>query len=95
MSGSVPSTHATIIPGLRCRDAPAANDWPWRTFEFERHAVRVDGRTVHHAQQAFGTRMIMLGSMDEASRTRVAVHCQARRQPNARCAVVETGGNTF
>jgi len=59
--------------------------------------MHADGRTVHHAQLAFGNGMIMLGSLDEASRTRVAVHChaEARRQPNARCVVVEAGGNTF
>src|SRR3546814_1992530 len=60
-------TPATIIPGLRYRDALAAIDWLCSAFGFEKHAVYADGDTVHHAQLTFGNGMVMLGSADNAS----------------------------
>ena len=56
-----------IIPCLRYRDALAMIDWLCRAFGFERHAVHADGDTVHHAQLRFGSGMVMLGSVANAS----------------------------
>ena len=56
------STHPSIIPTLRYRDAVAAIDWLCAAFGFERHAVYADGDVVHHAQLVFGNGMIMIGS---------------------------------
>ena len=55
--------HATIVPSMRYRDAPAAIDWLCEAFGFERHLVvpGPDG-TIVHAQLTFGNGMIMLGS---------------------------------
>lgn len=63
MPGQPASTTATIIPTLRCADAPAAIDWLCRAFGFQRHLVVTDdsGR-IAHAQLVFGNGMIMLGS---------------------------------
>ena len=57
------NTTATIIPGLRYRDAPAAIEWLCEAFGFEKHLV-VPGEagTIDHAQLVFGNGMIMLGS---------------------------------
>lgn len=60
-------TTATIIPCLRCHDAPAAIDWLCRAFGFQRHAVYQDGDVVHHAQLVFGNGMVMLGSVQPGS----------------------------
>ena len=56
-------TTATIIPGLRYRDAPTAIEWLCEAFGFEKHLV-VPGEngTIDHAQLVFGNGMIMLGS---------------------------------
>jgi uncharacterized glyoxalase superfamily protein PhnB len=56
-------TAATVIPGMRYRDAPAAIEWLCRAFGFERHLV-VNGPngTIAHAQLTLGRGMIMLGS---------------------------------
>ena len=63
MSELAMDTRATIIPTLRYRDAHAAIDWLERAFGFEKQMV-VPGPddTVAHAQLAFGTGVIMLGS---------------------------------
>ena len=57
------NTTATIIPGLRYRDTPAAIEWLCEAFGFEKHLV-VPGEagTIDHAQLVFGNGMIMLGS---------------------------------
>ena len=56
-------TTATIIPGLRYRDAPRAIEWLCEAFGFEKHlVVPGDGDTIAHAQLTFGNGMIMLGS---------------------------------
>ena len=59
------NTIATVIPGLRYRDAHAAINWLCRAFGFEKHAVHADGDIVHHAQLTFGNGMIMLSSVDK------------------------------
>jgi len=62
---SIPkNTRATIIPGLRYRDAVKAIDWLCAAFGFEKQAVypHEDG-TIMHAQLTFGNGMIMLGSV--------------------------------
>ena len=55
--------RATVIPGLRYRDAHKAIDWLVRALGFAKQAV-FDGPdgTVAHAQLTFGNGMIMLGS---------------------------------
>jgi uncharacterized glyoxalase superfamily protein PhnB len=56
-------TTATVIPGLRYHDAPAAIEWLCRAFGFERQlVVPGEGGTIAHAQLRFGNGMIMLGS---------------------------------
>ncbi len=57
---------ATVIPGLRYQDAPAAIEWLCRVLGFHKQAVysNSDG-TVAHAQLTFGNGMIMLGSVAE------------------------------
>ena len=55
---------STIIPSLRYRDAHAAIDWLCRAFGFEKHAVYDDEQGgVAHAELAYGSGMIMLGSV--------------------------------
>ena len=63
MADNARKTTATIIPGLRYQDAPAAIEWLCRAFGFEKHLV-VPGEngTIAHAQLTFGNGMIMLGS---------------------------------
>lgn len=64
MSDLAKNTRATVIPGLRYRDAPAAIEWLCRAFGFEKHlVVPGEGGTIAHAQLAFGNGMIMLGSV--------------------------------
>jgi uncharacterized glyoxalase superfamily protein PhnB len=55
---------ATISPGMRYRNAPAAIEWLCRAFGFEKHLV-VPGPndTIVHAQLTYGNGMIMLSSM--------------------------------
>ncbi|MBS0431636.1 MAG: VOC family protein [Proteobacteria bacterium] len=62
-------TVATIIPGMRYRDAPAMIEWLCKAFGFEKHAVYTDdsGKTVQHAQLTFGNGMVMLGSVANGS----------------------------
>lgn len=64
--GSTKAEHATIIPSLRYRNAPAAIEWLCQAFGFERHLV-VPGEngTIAHAQLTFGNGMIMLGSVND------------------------------
>jgi uncharacterized glyoxalase superfamily protein PhnB len=64
MSASAQQPRATVIPGLRYRNAPAAIDWLCRAFGFERQLV-VPGPndTIAHAQLTHGNGMIMLGSV--------------------------------
>ena len=63
MAGHAKDTTATIIPGMRYRDAPAAIEWLCRAFGFEKGLVvpGPDG-TIAHAQLKFGNGMVMLGS---------------------------------
>ena len=63
MANLAKQTRATVIPGLRYRDAKAAIEFLCSAFGFEMHLV-VDGpnNTIAHAQLAFGNGMIMLGS---------------------------------
>lgn len=63
MSSLAKNTTATIIPGLRYRDAVAAIDWLCAAFGFERHQV-VPGEdgAIAHAQLVLGNGMVMLGS---------------------------------
>ena len=56
--------HASVIPCLRYRDAPAAIDWLCTAFGFERQAVYPDDHGgIAHAQLRFGHGMVMLGSV--------------------------------
>ena len=63
------ATHATVIPGLHDRDAPAAIAWRVSASGFEKHALHAnpEGSTAHaahapHAQLSFGNGMVMPGS---------------------------------
>ena len=60
------TARATVIPGLRYRNAPAAIEWLCKVFGFEKQLV-VPGpnNTVAHAQLTLGSGMIMLGSMND------------------------------
>ena len=61
------NTKATVIPGLRYRDAPAAIEWLCETFGFEKQLVVPDEQGgIAHAQLSFGNGMIMLGSVRES-----------------------------
>jgi uncharacterized glyoxalase superfamily protein PhnB len=66
MSNKAKNTHATVIPCLRYRDAPAAIKWLCENFGFEKQlVVPNDDGTIAHAQLSFGNGMIMLGSVLE------------------------------
>ncbi|MEO6803335.1 MAG: VOC family protein [Granulicella sp.] len=64
MANVAKDCRATVIPGMRYRDAVEAMDWLEKALGFERHAVYMnsDGKTVEHAEMVFGNGMIMLGS---------------------------------
>jgi uncharacterized glyoxalase superfamily protein PhnB len=66
MSTQINTTHSTIIPSLRYRDALAAIDWLVTALGFKKQAAYLgpDNKTVMHAQLTFGGGMIMLGSVD-------------------------------
>lgn len=51
-----------IFPTLRYRDAKAMIEWLERAFGFVRHAVHEQDGQVVHAQLAFGSAILMLGS---------------------------------
>ena len=57
---------ATVIPGMRYRNAPQAIDWLCQAFGFKPHLV-VPGEngTIAHAQLTFGNGMVMLGSLGD------------------------------
>jgi uncharacterized glyoxalase superfamily protein PhnB len=57
---------ATIVPGMRYKDAPAAVEWLCNVFGFEKKLV-VPGpdNTIAHAELTFGNGMVMLGSADK------------------------------
>ena len=79
MSDIPKTTRATVIPGLRYRDAPAAIEWLCKAFGFEKQLVvpNEDG-TIAHAQLSFGNGMIMLGSV-RADQTEVGL---SMKQPD-------------
>jgi uncharacterized glyoxalase superfamily protein PhnB len=53
----------TLYPVLRYRDARSAIDWLERAFGFERMSVHPEeGGPVVHAELAFGTGVLMLGT---------------------------------
>jgi len=66
MNTPINTTHSTIIPSLRYRDALTAIEWLVAAFGFKKQAVFLgpDNKTVMHAQLAFGGGMIMIGSVD-------------------------------
>src|SRR5699024_12262262 len=69
MSNFAKDTTATIIPGMRYQDAPAAIEWLCNTFGFEKQlVVPNDDDTIAHAQLTFGNSMIMLGSVRAGER---------------------------
>ena len=64
MAESSKNTTATVIPGMRYKDAPAAIKWLCRTFGFKEHLIVPDeDDTIAHAQLTFGNGMIMVGSV--------------------------------
>jgi len=59
--------QATLIPGLRYSDGPAAIAFLTSAFGFERQLVVPGvGGTIAHAQHVLGDAMIMLGSQPSA-----------------------------
>ena len=64
MADGPKDTCATIIPGLRYRDAKSPIGWLCEVFGFAQHAVYegADG-SVAHAELSFGYGMVMLGSV--------------------------------
>lgn len=75
MAAKAKNTRATIIPGMRYRDAPAAIEWLCQAFGFEKHLV-IPGEngTIVHAQLSFGNGMIMLGSGMDNEFARLLTH---------------------
>ncbi len=72
MSNFAKDCVATVIPGLRYRDALGMMDWLTKAFGFEKHALHMSGETtVAHAQMTFGNGMIMLGSVENGSKSSV------------------------
>jgi len=67
MSSPAKTTTATVIPSLRCRNAPVMLDWLCKAIGFEKHPVYADGDKMQHAQLTFGNAMVMPGSADNAS----------------------------
>lgn len=64
MTPQTATTHPTIVPCLRYRDAPAAIEWLEKAFGFKPHlVVPGDDGTVAHAQLTLGNGMLMLGSV--------------------------------
>ena len=64
MMSDTKQTVSTVIPCLRYRDAPAANEWLCRAFGFKEHLVVHDDQGgIAHSQLGFGNGMIMLGSV--------------------------------
>src|SRR5258707_9575586 len=63
---------ATISPGMRYRNAPAAIEWLCRAFGFEKHLV-VPGPndTIYHVQLTWGNGIIMLSSRLDAKFNRL------------------------
>ena len=64
MAESSKNTTATVIPGMRYKDAPEAIKWLCKAFGFKEHLVvpNEDG-TIAYAQLTFGIGMIMVGSL--------------------------------
>ena len=64
-----------IIPNLRYQDAPAAIDFLFKAFGFERRAVYADEREpriIHHAELIWRDRMVMLSSVNDTEFARSA-----------------------
>lgn len=56
----------TLYPCVAYRDPRAAIDWLERAFGFEQMAIHPEtGGPVVHAEMAFGTGVLMLGTLDE------------------------------
>jgi uncharacterized glyoxalase superfamily protein PhnB len=61
------TTHLpSIYPVLRYRDAPAAMDFLAKAFGLRSTAVHEDGGKIVHAQMAWGTGVVMLGSASDS-----------------------------
>ncbi|GLS28659.1 Uncharacterized conserved protein PhnB, glyoxalase superfamily [Mesorhizobium albiziae] len=63
MAANAPMEAPRIYPTFRYRDAPKMIDFLCDAFGFTVHAKYMDGAFVSHAQLAFGSSMIMLGSV--------------------------------
>ncbi len=72
MTAGPTQTTATVIPGMRYRDAAVAIDWLCEAFGFEKHfVVPGENGTIVHAQLTFGNGMIMLGSIRDGEYDRL------------------------
>lgn len=77
MSALSKHTVTTLIPCLAYDDAPAALEWLCQAFGFEqRMVVRGEDGSILHAQLAFGSGMLMLGS-----RRKDSLHGQRVKPP--------------
>jgi uncharacterized glyoxalase superfamily protein PhnB len=63
------SDGPTFYPTLRYKDTRAAIDWLEHAFGFRRMMIHPDEGEVMHAELAFGTGVIMLGSQGEGPLT--------------------------
>lgn len=54
-----------IYPTFRYRDPARMIDWLEKAFCFRRHVSYGDGETVHHAELALGSSIIMLGGVKD------------------------------
>ena len=62
--------HAAIVPGLRYRAAGKMIDWLCAAFGFEKRVMyKGEGDVVMHAELTFGGGMIMIGSLDNGTRS--------------------------
>ncbi len=86
-------TKATVIPGLRYHDAPAAIEWLCTNFGFQKHLiVPGDKREIVHAQLSFGNGMVMLSSHETDSaygKLVSAPDANGNRPFQAICVIVE------
>lgn len=60
------TTHPTIVPVIRYRDAEAAIEWLEQAFGFEEKEIhRGDDGTIQHAELRFGAGLVMPGQVRE------------------------------
>ena len=72
----MPKQRQSIYVTLQYRDALGAIEWLKSVLEFVEHEIHHgEGAAIAHAQLAFGTDLIMLGSGDDGNPQTVYVAC--------------------